>query len=125
MDEYDRIFKDDLAEDIATFLNVEEFSEVATIDGVELTCQVAHHTADKSNRQNETYDGLHGDFITVYFDAEIYKERRERLPRHGEWILINGKRYDVVSSKNELGIVKVVCSAYRQDTLRSPWARGD
>ena len=116
-------FKDDLADDIATFLNLDEFAQTATIDGVELTCQVSSYTADKSNRQNETYDGLHGDFITVYFETALYNAKRERLPRQGEWILIDGKRYDVVSSRDEMGIVKVVCSAYRQDTLRSPWAR--
>lgn len=117
-------FKDDLADDIATFLNLEEFSELATIDGVEIPCQVVHYTADKSNRQNETYEGLHGDFTTVFFEADVYNDKRERLPRHGEQIKINSKRYDVVSVKNDMGIVKIICSAYRQDTLRSPWARG-
>lgn len=118
-DEYDCGFKDDMNSDIATFLNVEEFSAMTIVDGVEIPCQVVHYTGDKSNRQNETYAGLHGDFTTVFFETAVYKKFRERLPRNGEWVEINGKRYDIVSVKNELGIVKVVCSAYRQNTLRS------
>lgn len=116
-------FKDDLREDIPTFLNVDEFSEPRDIDGVQMTCQVVHYTGDKSNRQNETFEGLHGDFVTIYFEAAKYTAERERLPRHGEWIYVDGKRYDVVSVKNEMGIAKVVCTAYRQNTLREPQYR--
>lgn len=116
-------FKDDLREDKYTFLNVLEFSEYREIDGVLMRCQVSHHTADKSSRQNENFDGLHGDFVTVYFDAETYIGKRSRLPRHGEWVWLDSKRYDVVSSKNEMGIAKLVLGAYRQNTLREPQIR--
>lgn len=117
-DEYDRGFKDDLREDKYTFLNVEEFSEYATVDGVLMRCQIVHYTADKSKRQDESFDGLHGDFTTLFFDAETYKAKRRRLPRQGEWLQLNKKRYDVASVKNELGVAKVVLTAYRQNTLR-------
>ena len=112
-------FKDDLAEDKYTFLNVNEFSELATVDGVLMKCQISHWTAEKSNRLTETFDGLHGDFTTIYFDADVYIKKRQRLPRNGEQIYVNSKRYDVVSVKNEMGIAKIVCSAYRQNVLRS------
>lgn len=117
-DEYDRSFKDDLREDIYTFVNVNEFSELAQVDGVLMPCQITHYTGEKSARQNEHFEGLHGDFTTIYFRASTYMTKRERLPRNGEWLIINQKRYDVISVKNELGVVKVVCSAYRQNRLR-------
>lgn len=116
-------FKDDLREDKYVFLNVDEFAELAWVDGVLMRYQITHYTGDKSNRQNETFEGLHGDFTTIYFDAETYIGKRTRLPRNGEWIYVNGKRYDVVSVKNEMGVAKVVCTAYRQNTLREPQYR--
>ena len=117
-DEYDRDFKDDLREDNYTFLNLEEFSELTWVDGLLLRCQVSHYTGEKSTRQNENFDGLHGDFVTIDFEAAPYIRKKKRLPRQGEWIKINGRRYDVESVKNEMGVAKIVCSAYRQNTLR-------
>lgn len=118
-DEYDRTFKEDVAADNHdVFINLTEFAEYRWIDGVLIPCQIVEWTADKSNRQNETYGGLHGDFTTFYFEAACYTRKRERLPRHGEWIYVDGLRYDVVSVKNLMGIAKIVCSAYRQNTLR-------
>ena len=110
-------FKDDLKADIATFLDLDEFAEFVTIDKVILPAQVIRHTAEKSARLTENFAGLHGDFVTVYFAAEPYYKKRQKLPRHGEWIYINGTRFDVVSAQEEFGIIKVVCSAYRQQKL--------
>lgn len=118
-DEYDRLFKDDLKSDIsATFINLEEFSQLKWIDGVLIPCQVAHYTGESSSRQNETYAGLHGDYTTVSFEADNYTRKRERLPRNGEQIYLDGKRYDVVTVQNVMGVAKIVCTAYRQNTLR-------
>ena len=117
-DEFDRGFKDDMREDIYTFVNVQEFSELAWIDGLLMRCQVSSYTGEKSTRQNENFDGLHGDFTVIYFDAAPYIRKRERLPRQGEWLEFNGRRYDIVSVKNELGVAKIVLTAYRQNTLR-------
>ena len=125
-DEFDRTFKDDLADDICqTFIDVDEFAELVWVDGVLIPCQVVHYTADKSNRKNETYEGLHGDFTTLFFNAAGYMRKRERLPRHGEEIYINGKCYYVVSVKNEMGMAKIVCSSYRQNTIRTHPFKGD
>ena len=117
-DEFDRSFKDDLRADNFTYLNTDEFSELTWVDGVLMKCQVSHWTAEKSGRASDNYDGLHGDFTTIFFEASVYMKKRERLPREGEWIYINGKRYDVMRVKNEMGVAKVVCAAYRQNTLR-------
>lgn len=112
--------KDDIAADIrSVFINLTEFSDWHTLDGVIIACQVSAWTADKSNRQNETYDGLHGDFTTLYFKTAEYTKKRERIPRHSEWVEFDGKRYDVISVKDEMGVTKLTLSAYRQNTLRT------
>ena len=111
-------FKDDLIADLPIFVEVDEFAEIAEIDGVKLAAQVICHTSKKSGIKARNFDGLHGDFITVYFKADDYKATRERIPRQGEWTIINKRRYDVMTAQEELGIVKLECAAYRQNTLR-------
>ena len=111
-------FKDDIKDDLQEFVELTEFAELIKLDGLILPAQMIHHTAEKSGRQTENYAGLHGDFTELYFMSEPYKLKRERLPRNGEWIFINDKRYDVISVTEELGIAHVVCSAYRQNVLR-------
>lgn len=111
-------FKDDLAADIDIFLNLDEFAETITLDEVTLSAVISEHTADKSARLSETFDGLYGDFTEIYFRASDYTATRERLPRQGEWAIYNGKRYDVISSENQGGVAHLILSAYRQNTLR-------
>lgn len=117
-DEFDRSFKDDVAADCDIFVSIDEFGEMTFVDGVEVKAQVIARTAEQSGRQNETYAGLHGDFTTIYFPTVDYCAVRERIPRNGEWTDVNGKRFTVVSGRDEQGITKLVLSAYRQNTLR-------
>ena len=108
------MFKDDLHNDIATFLDLDEFGELADVDGVILPAQIVRYTSERSTRQNESYSMLHGDFITLYFRAETYLKKKGRLPKKNEWVVVNGVRYTVESSQEEFGICKLTCSAYRQ-----------
>lgn len=110
--------KDDIADDISTFVRASEFADLTWIDGVLLPCVVDEKTAEQSARQNETYAGLHGDYVTIYFPTAPYVKKRERVPRNGEWVTVGSKRYDVVSSRDEHGITILICSAYRQNILR-------
>lgn len=121
-----KTFRDDMAADIPVFVELDEFGRLTWIDGVLLPAQIIERTADKSNRQNETFAGLHGDFTTIYFATDHYIKKRERIPRHGEIIYVNGKRFTVESSREEQGITKIVASAYRQNTLRqNPFGEDD
>lgn len=118
MSESKMTFKDDLREDIGVFVNVTEFGELREVDGVIMPCQMIASTGAKSNRLTDNYDGLLGDFVTLYFRAETYIKKRGRLPRRGEWLYVNDKRFDVESVTNQHGVAKVVLSAYRQNKLR-------
>ena len=112
------MFKEMLQADLAIFINLEEFSEEITLDGVTLPAQITTSTKEKSARLSENFQGLHGDFITVYFKTADYCAARKRLPNYGEYVILNGKRYVVESSSDEGGIAKLVLSSYRQNSLR-------
>ena len=112
------MFKDILLSDLATFINLEEFSEEITIDGLTLPAQITTSTKEKSARQSENFQGLHGDFVTVYFKTSDYIQTRKRLPVYNEYVIMNGKRYVVESSSDECGIARLILSSYRQNPLR-------
>ena len=108
-------FKEQLAADLDIFVELDEFAELVTIDGVTLRAQKILSTAAKSQRLTETYDMLFGDFVNLYFKASDYNKK---LPVHGQSVVVDRKRFDVLSSEESLGIVKLVLSAYRQPSLR-------
>ena len=108
-------FKEQLAADLDIFVEIDEFAELVMIDGVTLRAQKLSHSAEKSQRLSEQFDGLYGDFVTLYFKRDDYNKK---IPIHGQSIVVDGRRYDVLSSAEELGIVKLVLSAYRQPSLR-------
>lgn len=111
-------FKDAIYADLDIFVETSEFAELIEIDGIEVAAQVLKHTEEKSQRLQEQFDGLHGDFVTIYFKSEPFITQRGKLPAKNDWVLIDGRRYDVVFSQEELGIIKVTASAYRQPTPR-------
>lgn len=112
-------FKDVIASDNEeVFINVNEFSEYVDIDGVMIQAQIQYRTERKSALQSENFDGLHGDFTKVFFRTSDYCGKRERLPVQGEFVHINGKRYEVLACKDELGIVRLLVSDYRMIQLR-------
>ena len=63
-------------------------------------------------------------FVTLYFKTADYCGKKQRLPVHGEQIWLDGKRYDVESCEDQLGIAKLTLAAYRQNTLRPRPFRG-
>ena len=72
-------------------------------------------TAEKSGRLQETFEGLHGDFVELYFKTAEYAGR---LPVQGEWCYVDGRRYEVCSSEDELGMSHITLAAYRQSVMR-------
>ena len=110
--------KDDVVADIEIFLELEEFGEELVIDGVKLIGVISTYTQEKSARMAETFDGLHGDWQEIYFRTEDFCAVKKFLPKNGDWAIINGKRYDVITSMDQSGIAKIICAAYRQNSLR-------
>lgn len=111
-------FKETIAADLDIFTDITEFAELIEIDGVELPAQVVPSTAEKSQRLQEQFAGLYGDFVTIYFQSAEYTSVRGQLPVKGNWALIGNKRFDVIETHEQLGICKVIAAAYRQPTPR-------
>ena len=106
-------FKDDLREDLATFVSCDEFGEVLDVDGVICKAQLMTHSANKSARQTETYDKLNGDFSELYLMTAPYVAKHGKIPERGDWLFVNGKRYTVERSEDELGLLHIELSSYR------------
>lgn len=111
--------KDDIASDNEdVFFDLGEFSEYVELDGMLIEVQVQYRTEKASSLKTETFQGLHGDYTKVFFRTADYCRKNERIPTEGEYVHINGKKYKVLTSKDEMGITRLVVSAYRQEQLR-------
>lgn len=104
-------FRDQVAADIENvFLNPEEFGEIHNLDGVELLMVMStSKTRPKSGVSSRNYDGIFGDFATV----NIRKEDFPRIPKQGENIRLDGKRYTVEECRDNMGMLHMVLAAYR------------
>lgn len=111
-------FRDAIKADLDIFVNCNEFAEIAIVDGIECPCQLIAYTADKSNRQNETFAGLYGEFSELYFKTEPYLAEHKKLPHRGDTVVVNGERYEVTKAENELGILHLILSSYRSNRPR-------
>ena len=111
-------FKEQLRADLPTFVNASEFAQVVDIDGCLCRAQVIEHTASKSQRLTENFEGLHGDFTELYFMSEPYLKKHAKLPHKGDLMKVAGRRYDVQEVCAELGLCHVKLTAYRQSKPR-------
>jgi len=107
-------FAELLAEDNEAVLDVEEFGEYILLGGVILKAQLESWTAKVSSREDRNFVGLHGDFVTAYFKVADYFTKKAKLPKQGEWVYVNGKRYEVQSCKDDLGVATLILKTYRQ-----------
>lgn len=105
-------------DDLPIFVETAEFAEEVEIDGVKLPAQLMSLSKERSERMREQFSGLEGDFCELFFRTADYIAIKKRLPRVHEFCYVNGKRFDVISSEDELGISHLVLAAYRQPVLR-------
>lgn len=112
------MLRDDLNADLEIFLATDEFAETIDVDGVSCKAVVFCSTREKSARQSETFEPLFGDFTTIYFKTEEFLTARGKIPEKGDRVSINGERFVVEQSNDELGMTKLICSAYRQPRPR-------
>ena len=108
-------FKELLKKDLDTFVNPSEFAELHTVDGVEIMAVVDKYTQAKSGSESKTFPVLHGDFVEVCFKTSDFVAAKERLPKHGDRIKVDGRMYSVENCENEHGITVIILDAYRQN----------
>ena len=107
-------FKDVLKEDNDSIFALDELAEFVNIDGVILRCQIARHTEKISGNEKKVFDGLHGDFISLSFRKDDYCTKKRRIPKQGDAIYINAKKYFVQKSRYEFGVIYLEASENRQ-----------
>ena len=117
--------KEVIAADLDIFVETEEFAEEVIIDGIKCKAQLMAYTADKSNRLQETFEGLHGDFSELFLKTKPYLDQHKKLPHRNDDMIVNGNRYEVVKAEDELGILHLILSAYRANRPRLGDRRAD
>lgn len=116
-------FRSQIVSDIAVFLNAEEFAEEIFVDDIKIRAVIQQSSGEpslpKPNVQKGTNPVLHseimfgGESIWLYFSTEEYLAKRGRLPQNGEFVKINGRRFKVLSFKDEVGAAFLNVTAER------------
>ncbi len=112
-------FQELLKQDLDTFINTDEFAEMHVINGVEIAAVVNKYTQAKSSSESKTFPILHGDFVEVCFKTSDFIAAKERLPKHGDRIKVDGRMYSVENCENEHGITIIILNAYRQSLTKA------
>ena len=112
-------FKELMKRDLDTFINPDEFAELHTVDGVEIMAVADKYTQAKSGSESKTFPVLHGDFVELCFKTSDFIAVKERLPKHGDRIKVDGRMYTVENCENEHGITIIILNAYRQSLTKA------
>ena len=120
--------KNQFAQDVETFLNLEEFSEIINLDGVHLNAVVTFSTknngyAQKPSSINKTNPLMHGrnlvgNLVIIYFSTAEYTAVKGRIPKHSEFVMYNGQRLKVEESIELAGITKLICASESMNVPR-------
>ena len=104
-------FKEIIASDVHTvFLNVNEFSEAHTINGVEMACQEdSNEQIEREKRLNQSMDGLYTNQKLIYVAASDYGP----LPKQGTLVTYDGRKYRVADAIHEDGVYSITLEANR------------
>lgn len=105
-------FKEQIKRDISgVFLNKEEFSDIHTIDGVEMTVQI-----DENEALERQMREIKPNTENVYVKQKlIYVSEEEfgALPYIGRMLRLDGKLYRVADAVSECGIHSITLEAIR------------
>lgn len=94
-------FKDLIRQDIDNvFMNVEEFSETAVVDGKEMHVMFDKNELNDRKPSTENADGIYTGLMLVYIPVSEYGA----MPKIGKLITINHKKYQICDCINEDGI---------------------
>ncbi len=104
-------FKDVIAADVHdVFLNIEEFSETHTINGVEMPCQEdSSEQIEREKRMNQHVDGVYKNQKLIYVAAADFGP----LPKQGALFTYDSKKYRVADAISEDGVYSLTLEAHR------------
>lgn len=104
-------FKEQVEKDItSTFMNLDEFSDVHTINGVEMPCQVdSIEQIEREKRVNQTMDGIFTQQKLIYVNAADFGP----LPKQGSLLKLDKRTYKVMDAIDEDGVYSITIEANR------------
>lgn len=104
-------FKDVIASDVhGAFMNADEFSEMHTINGVEMPVQVdSNEQIEREKRFNQHMNGIYKNQKLIYVAATDYGP----MPKQGTLIKFDGRPYKVADAISEDGIYSLTLEANR------------
>ena len=104
-------FKDIIANDIhQPFLNVDEFSDLHVLNGVEMPVQMDDiEQIEREKRFNQHMDGVYTNQRLIYVAASDYGP----LPKQGSLLTMDGRKFRVVDAIDEGGVYSITLEANR------------
>jgi len=104
-------FKDIIAEDVhRTFLNIDEFSDIHTVNGKEMPVQIdTNEQIEREKRMNQNMDGVYLNQKLLYVAASEFGP----LPRQDSILNLDGKIYRVADAVDEYGVYSITIEANR------------
>lgn len=105
-------FKECLAADLPTFLNPDEFADIHTINGKEMTVMVDENELlerDKSKLLGAPTGGLYKSRRLIY----VFRLEFGPRPANGTMLNLDGRQFKIVQSTEEAGILAIELEAVR------------
>lgn len=105
------IFKQIIKEDVhRTFLNIDEFSDIHTINGKEMPAQIdTNEQIEREKRMNQNVDGVYMNQKLVYVAASDFGP----MPKQGSILTLDGRVYRVADAVDEYGVYSITIEANR------------
>ncbi|MCD8364772.1 MAG: hypothetical protein LUC83_02965 [Clostridiales bacterium] len=104
-------FKEIIADDVkSVFLNIEEFSDTHTVNGVEMPVQIdTNEQIEREKRMGSNVDGVYTNQKLIYVSADDFGP----MPKQGSILKLDGKTYRVADAVDEYGIYSITIEANR------------
>ena len=95
---------------VGTFMNVDEFADMHTVDGKEIPVLVDdNEIIEREKKMKSNMDGVYVKQKLIYVKADDFGS----LPAIGRQIVFDGKRYMVTDSTDEGGVYTITMEANR------------
>lgn len=104
-------FKEIIADDVhRTFLNVEEFSDMHTVNGKEMPVQIdTNEQIEREKRMSQNVDGVYTNQKLIYVASSDFGP----MPKQGSILNLDGKIYRVADAVDEYGVYSITIEANR------------
>ena len=102
-------FKDILKADVhEVFMNTEEFSDIHTVNGVEMPVQLdTNEQIEREKRMAQKVDGIYVNQKLIYVAASDFGA----MPKQGSTLNLDGKIYRVADAVDEGGVYSITIEA--------------